>query len=106
MGAHGEDGWYIGPAMKHYHCFRVYINKTKSERIVGTVEFFPSCHNMPKFSSSDAIIKATQDMIQALREPHPATPFNNFGDQQLAALKQLADIFATSLPKVDKHSSK
>jgi hypothetical protein len=103
---HGEDGWYISPAMKHYRCFHVYINKTKSERVVDMVEFFPSRYNMPKFSSSDAIIKAAKDMIQALREPHPATPFNNFGDQQLAALQQLADIFATALLRVDEQVSK
>jgi hypothetical protein len=90
---HGEDGWYIGPAMDHYRCFRVYINKTKAERIVDTLDFFPARLTMPKHSSNDAIIKAAKDMIQALQEPHPATPFNVFGDKQLAALQQLANIF-------------
>lgn len=98
---HGADGWYIGPAMKHYRCFRVYINKTQAERITDTVEFFPNNYNMPKFSSTDAIIKASRDMVKALREPHPATPFNNFGDKQFAALESLAEIFDTALPRVE-----
>jgi hypothetical protein len=26
---HGQDGWYIGPALEHYRCYMVYINKTR-----------------------------------------------------------------------------
>jgi hypothetical protein len=37
---HGQDGWYIGPALEYYRCYRVYINKTRSERVVETVDFF------------------------------------------------------------------
>jgi hypothetical protein len=39
---HGQDGWYIGPALKHFRCYRVYITKTRSERVVETVEFLPT----------------------------------------------------------------
>jgi hypothetical protein len=38
---HGQDGWYIGPALEHYRCYTVYITKTRRERIVETVDFFP-----------------------------------------------------------------
>jgi hypothetical protein len=37
---HGQDGWYIGPALEHYRFYTVYITKTRGERIVETVEFF------------------------------------------------------------------
>jgi hypothetical protein len=37
---HGQDGWYIGPALEHYRCYTVYITKTRSNRIAETVEFF------------------------------------------------------------------
>jgi hypothetical protein len=37
---HGQDGLYIGPALEHYRCYRVYINKTISKRVLETVEFF------------------------------------------------------------------
>ena len=39
-GAHGTDGWYLGPAMHHYRCYRCYINATGGERTPDTVEFF------------------------------------------------------------------
>jgi hypothetical protein len=42
---HGQDGWYIGPALEHYRCYTVYINKTRSERVVETVDFFPQKNN-------------------------------------------------------------
>jgi hypothetical protein len=37
----GQDGWYIGLALKHYRCYTVYTTKTRSERVVETVEFPP-----------------------------------------------------------------
>jgi hypothetical protein len=37
---HGQDGWYIGPALEHYRCYMVYITKKRSNRRVETVDFF------------------------------------------------------------------
>jgi hypothetical protein len=48
---HGQDGWYIGPALEHYRCYTVYITKTRSSRVVETVEFFPHQLKVP-FPSS------------------------------------------------------
>lgn len=90
---HGVDGWYIGPSREHYRCYHVYIPSTRGERDVDTIEFFPTQTKMPQLSSSDAAIAAAQDLVHALQNPAPAAPFTNIGDQQIAALKQLADIF-------------
>jgi hypothetical protein len=38
---HGIDGWYLGPATDHYQCYRVFVNKTRGERITDTVKFPP-----------------------------------------------------------------
>ena len=97
---HGQDGWYIGPAMEHYRCYKVYINKTRSERTVDTVEFFPTQFTMPRLSSADAAMRAANDLIAALRNPHPSAPFPHLGDQRLDALAQLAKIFRDALPRV------
>jgi hypothetical protein len=32
---HGQDGWYIGPALEHYRWYTIYITKSRAER-VGT----------------------------------------------------------------------
>ena len=38
---HGTDGWYVGPALHHYQCYRVWVPRTHAERIVDTISFFP-----------------------------------------------------------------
>ena len=38
--SHRDKGWYIGPAKEHYRCYRVYVPKTRSERVGEMVEFF------------------------------------------------------------------
>jgi hypothetical protein len=48
---HGQDGWYIGPALEHYRCYTVYINKTRGERVVETVDFFGNFQITVSFST-------------------------------------------------------
>jgi hypothetical protein len=50
---HGQYGWYIGPALEHYRCYTVYITKTRGNRIVETVEFFPEKFTLSFPSSHD-----------------------------------------------------
>ena len=38
---HGTEGWYIGPSLEHYRCYKCYMPTTHSERNADTVEFFP-----------------------------------------------------------------
>jgi hypothetical protein len=49
---HGQPGYSLGPAMRQYRCQNVYITSTASERIVDTLEFFPS-----QFSHAAAFIR-------------------------------------------------
>ena len=44
-GFHGQDGWYVGAAPKHYICIRAFIPKTHKERITDTAQLIP--HNIP-----------------------------------------------------------
>jgi hypothetical protein len=48
---------------------------------------------MPATSSEDRLTAATQDLIEILQQPHPATPFLNHGDRTHEALKKLETIF-------------
>jgi hypothetical protein len=56
---HGVEGWYRGPATKHYRCYRVYITKTGAERITDTVEFPPQTIDMPFPTPTEIAIEAT-----------------------------------------------
>jgi len=90
---HAVDGWYLGPAMLHYRCNRVWILKTTSERIADTVVWFPTKVSMQKSSSTDAAIKAARDLTNALLHPSPASPLSPISDSQHAVLQQLSTIF-------------
>jgi hypothetical protein len=60
---HGIEGWYVGPAMEHYHCWTIHVTSTNSERIGDTVEFFPQYTKVPRLSSANATTYATHDLI-------------------------------------------
>jgi hypothetical protein len=90
---HGLEGWYVGPALEHYQCYRTYVIKTGKTRISDTVAFPPKVVPLPLTSSADAAMRAARDLIHTLEHPVPAAPFSQLGSQQTQALQQLADIF-------------
>jgi hypothetical protein len=94
---HGKHGYSLGPAMHHYQCQNVYISATASERIVDTLEFFPHNYQMPQLSSTDRLLMAAKDMMEALQSPHPEVPFARVRDDTISALADLAAIFKLKL---------
>jgi len=38
---HAARAYYLGPALKHYKCHRVFVTTTSSERITDTLDWFP-----------------------------------------------------------------
>jgi predicted Abi (CAAX) family protease len=66
---HGQDGWYIGPALEHSCCYIVYINKTRSERVVETVDFSPTEVQLPFQSTRDLATEAAKKLTYALGQP-------------------------------------
>jgi hypothetical protein len=102
---HGQDGWYIGPALEHYHCYKVYINKIRSERVVETVDSPSTEIKLPFQSTRDLATEAAKQLTYALANPRPAGPFAQVGDEQLIALKKLASIFEGALPKQKKRTT-
>jgi hypothetical protein len=99
---YGQDDWYIGPALEHYRCYTVYITKTRSSRVVETVEFFPHQFKVQFPSSSKLATQAAVDLTHALLNPQPAGPFYQVGDEQAVALRRLADIFGATKLKCGK----
>jgi hypothetical protein len=94
---HGQHGYSLGPAMHHYRCQNVYISSTANERIVDTLEFFSHNYQMPQLSSTNRLIMASKDMMDASQNPHPEVPFACVGDDTISALAELAAIFKLKL---------
>ena len=42
---HGDDGYYVGPALEHYRYVQCLMTNSRRLRISDTVQFFP--HSMP-----------------------------------------------------------
>jgi hypothetical protein len=101
---HGQDGWYISPELEHFRCYTVCITKTRSNRIVETVEFFPEKFTLPCPSSHDLATEAAADLTHALLYPQPAGPFCQVGNKQTIALKRLASIFETAKQRKMKNT--
>ena len=90
----GQQGWYLGPFIEHCRCHHVYITKTRGERDSDCVEFPP--HNTPllfKSSAENATITALE-LANALKNPAPPTPYSNIGDDQMATIHQLSQIYS------------
>jgi hypothetical protein len=94
---HGQHGYSLGPSMHHDRCQNVYISTTASDRIVDTLEFFPHNYQMPRLSSTDWLLMAAKDMMDALQNPHPDITFASIGKNAIKALTDLAAIFKLKL---------
>jgi hypothetical protein len=79
---------------------KVYIAAMASEGIVDTLKFFPHNFPMPQLSSTYRLIMKANDMSNALKNPHPKVQFSHIGDDIIAALTKLAEIFKNNFQKV------
>ena len=59
--------WYVGPAMKHYQCYKVVLEKTGAEITPDTVQFKHHIAQTPKITQADKTHKATTELTKAIR---------------------------------------
>ena len=53
-----QDGFYVGPALQHYHCYRVLTKDSRAVIVSDAIKFRP--HNLPSphITTEDKIIHA------------------------------------------------
>ena len=98
---HGTDGWYVGPALHHYQCYRVWVPRTHAKRIVDAISFFPKTVPIPDLTHKDAAIQAARELTHALQQPRFHGPLSQFHDNHLTSLRELSKIFHTIAPGVE-----
>ena len=59
-----KQGFYIGPVLDSYRCFKLVNADTKSQRISDTVEFRHKCLAIPALTSEDRIIQGLQQVAE------------------------------------------
>lgn len=90
---HGAKGWYVDPALHHYRCWAIYLDKTASERIGDMVEFFTRQYPMPKLSSANLATKAAIELLNALRHLMLAAPFAPLNAATMKDITRISEIF-------------
>jgi hypothetical protein len=90
--AHSSDGWYIGPALESYRCYKCWMIDTHRDRISDTVTWLPSQFGMPIATTADLIMSAAEDLLTALSSPSAAPLLATMSTSRVTALKQLATI--------------
>jgi hypothetical protein len=90
---HAVEGWYLGPTMRHYKCYRVWAWNTNAEQVADILTWFPTATVMPRHSSTDIFIAAAHDLTHALLHPAPPSPLSPITYSRRQQLLQLADVF-------------
>ena len=89
----GKDGWYLGPSMEYYRCYRVYIPATRAERVGKSVYFFPHNFMAPELDPRDEATRSAQLLTAALEKAQKGGPYSPLSTQQMEALQKLSNIF-------------
>jgi hypothetical protein len=92
---HATEGWYVGPALDSYRCYKIWLPTTRRLRISDTISWFPTAVSLPASSSIDTIQAGLHDILHAIKHPTQASPLPPLTDTQLGALRTLETIFAS-----------
>ena len=60
-GVHADNGFYMGPAFKHYWCYKVIMQHANTKRITNTI-LFEHHIPVPAVSATDCIISAIKQL--------------------------------------------
>jgi hypothetical protein len=80
--ANSSDGWYLCTSPEHYRCHIIYSKSTRSKRVSNTVHFNYKDITEPTLMPEDTIVKAINDLTQALKEQR-----NKMGIEEMEALQ-------------------
>ena len=96
---HGQEGWYIGPAMDHYRNITAYFPKERSEKVTDTVTFLPHDVPIPTVSMGDYLLQAVDDINFILKSPSNSLPSDlQLGDATRNAILEIATSLKSAVP--------
>ena len=98
---HAVNGWYLGPAMKHYRCGKYFIDHSRAIRIANTAKLFPSHCKIPTISEADRTVLAANELLQRIKSEHTLKCANDIKHKKI--MQQLTDIIENRpAPRVDQ----
>ncbi len=89
---HMASGFYIGNAWDHYRCHEIYISNTRHTQVCNTVFFKHKYLTMPTITAADALIRAANDLTNAIAGVVPPPNMTREAVEQLMVIfKQQAE---------------
>ena len=88
--SHARDGWYIGPAMEAYQCYKIFASDTRAVITCNQVQWFPHAIKMPTPSTDEIIIAKLNNVIHAIKHPSDSGPTLT---AEMSTSEQLEEIF-------------
>jgi hypothetical protein len=87
---HMASGFYVGNAWDHYWCHKIYISDTCHTRVCNTVFLKYKYLTMPTITAADALIRAADDLTNAIAGVVPPPNMTREAVEQLMVIfKQL-----------------
>ena len=106
----GTPGFYISPAMQHYRNYTCHIPSTNNRRVSNTLEFFPTCCELPATSATDRMNLLLNEIKETIQHPTtagPSLPPGTPGTDIDSCLHKIGKILTTGMvgPRVGKLKS-
>ena len=99
---HAIDGWYIGPSMFHYRCFKKYIPETGGIRDADIVDFFPQQIPFLTVTPDTYLRQIAADLLSILTSKKAPIPELTYGDTYTNAFIKIAKILQRDTPPPSK----
>lgn len=100
---HAVKGLYLGPALTHYLCYKVFIPSTNSERISNTIEFIHNHHTCP-MPLKHSLLTAAHTITDTVHaQPQTTTDLSTLTHLE-NVLKSTANSLTTSEQRVPPHN--
>lgn len=103
---HGKLGWYVGLALDHYRCFRIFMPHTGLEIITDAVKFLPGIVPIPTYSMQEQLLTAIKKILRLLdtNKPSLALPHLKERENLSDAFKAIQKVIHTSSNDPTKQS--
>jgi hypothetical protein len=99
---HGLNGFYLGPAVDHYRCWRCWVVNTRAIRITDTLGWLPAPYKMPGASPIEQMHASISDLCEIMKVIAQGNhiqivqrgPMSAQVETAAAALREMAAFFA------------
>ena len=95
---HAREGFYVGPAMHHYRCHKIWDKRTSRTSVIDTLKWLPHNFRMPTANREGLIVAAANDLTKALLTSDNDRLHPPLSSETRKELETLRNIFENKVP--------